>query len=237
MKKLLITLFLPLFLAACGGGGDTSSDGGTPSSQQSVSANGYWTGTYTETGAGTSEIRGFTVNGKIAFQSTQDDFISGSYVLSGNEFTGTISTIYAGATSVIKGSVVEGKTITAEFLSDGYTVGTLELSYDDTYDKATSISDATGSWSYSSDSNSYTSSITVYDNGTFDGSDSDGCVFAGQLEDIDDKNVFKVTNYITGCTTVTLTGFSAIADSYNPNDVFFAITNNSNNGDYSVFYK
>jgi hypothetical protein len=230
--KIILTALLSLVIISLQGclGGDDS--GGVTTDQ--ASANGFWSGTFTESGAGTLQMRGFLQDGHIIFSAESGDFIAGSYKMEGTNLSGTTSSIYAGVTSSISGTQ-SGDSITASFSTSGQTIGNLQLSRDQSYNKTTSLENLVGSWSYTSQT--VNREVTIYYNGAFEGSNSNGCFFTGLVEDIYPKNVFKMTMNVTGCEIQTYRGYAMLADSHNPNDILITLGHNSVGGVYGVFYK
>lgn len=230
MKSLYLVLALSLTLLS----GCLSDDKGDGEASNPSSVNGFWSGSFTEVGVGAFDMRGFLQDGKIAFNDSNGDFYNGNYTMNGNNFTGTVLNVYSGVTSTINGQI-NGKNISANFSYHGQHAGSLSLSYDEFYSKSTSLTDLTGSWSYTS--GPVSRELTIFPNGAFEGSNSNGCILSGKFENIDSKNVFKYYLSITGCGTGQFNGFAFLGDTYHPNDMLVTMGVNSGDGVYGVFYK
>ncbi|RDH81058.1 MAG: hypothetical protein DIZ80_13130 [endosymbiont of Galathealinum brachiosum] len=193
--KLLAINLLFIFLAACGGGG-----GGTSTTTiTDDSPDGIWTGTISDSGATFGLTALVYDNEMYGFSNDGDALIQGSLFVSGTTVSGTaksyaISTGEFITNSTISGTVQQGISFT------GSTSGgsTFNLTYDDFYDRAKSLPDTSGIWSVTN--GFYTATITVQNDGSFTGSDTEGCVFSGNLIDPDStKNIFNSLINVSSC--------------------------------------
>jgi hypothetical protein len=198
-----LLLMVAFSLAACGGGGadGTASGGGGTGGNGTAAVEGLWTGSYTVPGDPSVTIYGALTKGGYAFfydtkgilyvlpRLTGSTALSGtltSYVPVGLHFEdGTTKQVFhlAGTASdtAITGTFT-GNGITASFTLHPFTpfTGTPAL--------------AAGDWQgYYVGSHSVALALTVQPDGTFTGSDSDGCSLSGTIGQKASENLFPVS--------------------------------------------
>lgn len=220
-----------LLLAACGGGGG---GGGSNVTTANASANGYWEGTFTETGLGTFDVSGLLYNGRIiAISESAGAIYDGSYTVSGGNISGDVTAyqINGGpfATATISGTVTEQGSISVSFNTSYGSSGTMALSFDSIYNRTSSLSKVTGIWNYTS--GTYSLTITVQNDGAFTGQDTDGCVVSGAIGILDTAhNLYSMNTSIASCGVLngSYTGFSALLDSITADDTLQVAVSNSN---------
>lgn len=232
--SVVLGIFVLVGLVACGGGG--GSGGGTTTN---VSANGFWEGTFTESGVGTFDISGLLYNGRIiAISESAGAIYDGSYTVSGSSISGTVTAyqINGGpfATTTVSGSVTEQGSISLSFNTSYGTSGTISLSFNSIYNRASSLSSVAGNWNYTS--GAYSLTITVQNDGSYWGQDSDGCVVSGTIGLLDTAhNLYNMNTSIASCGVLngTYTGFSGLLDNVTTNDTLQVAVSNSN---YMLLY-
>lgn len=223
MRKILL-LALTSFVAACSGGGGGSS----PSTEQSMG--GVWVGTASPIGGGGSidMIGIISESGELHFLSEIEIDI-GNVTTNGNTFSGNVTAYTTGATEL--GTVSGTFSPKASFSGTGVFGGTptsnFAFTYDDSYERASSLALVSGT--YSDTDGFYTETYTIGSDGALNGSDTDGCVFNGQVSVIDARyNAYDITITISNCiTTTTLNGLAALGDDTGTNDLLYVSAGNS----------
>lgn len=227
-----------LGVVACGGGG--GSEGGSDSgTAENISANGIWEGTFTEKGVGQFAVSGLLYDGRIiAISQSAEAVYNGTYTIKGNTISGTITgyEINGGpfTTTTISGTVTEEESISLSFDTSYGTKGTISLSFNDIYNRGSSLSKVDGMWSYVD--GGYDLTITVHDDGTLWGQDSEGCVVSGAIELLDTAhNLYKVTASLDSCGNLngSYTGFAALFDNRTKNDTLKVVVSNNK---YILYY-
>ena len=216
-----------LGLVACGGGGGGGSD-------TSVSANGLWEGTFTETGVGTYAVSGLLYNGRIiAISESAGAIYDGSYTMNGGSISGNVKAyqINGGqyATATLSGSVTEQSTISVTFSTSYGSTGSMSLSFNSIYNRPSSLSAVAGSWGYTS--GTYNLTLTAQNDGSFFGQDSDGCVISGNIGILDaSHNLYSTNVSVASCGVLngTYTGFSGLLDNVSANDTLQVAVSNNN---------
>lgn len=194
----ILGLVVIVGLTSCGGGGD----GGGDESSASVSANGFWEGSFTEDGEGTFHVEGLLYNGRIIAVSESAGVVyDGSYTLSGNNLSGNL-TVYriSGSvigTATISGTVTEKSSISASFSTSVGSKGTISLSFNSLYNRDSSLSLIAGFWDSTIGA---ALTIVIENDGTFFGQDSDGCVLSGEISILDaEYNLYDVNLSVASC--------------------------------------
>lgn len=237
---LFFLMFSLLGLTACGGG--SSNNESTAST--AVSADGVWGGTFTEKGVGTFDASALLYNGRILAISEKAGVVyDGNYTVSGSNISGSvkaynITTKKSFATATISGTVSEQDSISMEFntlYNDGYkTSGEISLSFNNIYNRTPSLSLVSGSWNYTNPSFGLT--ITIQDDGSFTGQNTDSCVVSGSIGIIDTKyNIYNVDVTVASCGVLNgnYTGISSLGDDATTNDTLLIIVSNDN---YVLYY-
>jgi hypothetical protein len=184
-------------------GGDTGGDGNTGGSDPVITGkitDGIWIGTYTINGTDTdfdvviydNQLFGFTSSlgyeGVLTLDNTSISGTLNEYINTG-ELSGTVS---------IDGTVVENTSITGSLGDAGATFATFELSMDALYDRTASGSKIAGTWLITA--GTYTLTFVIMDYGTFDGSDTSGCIFEGEYSVPDaSHNIYQITYMVSNC--------------------------------------
>lgn len=217
-------------LAACGGGGGGSDPvpSGETGNNSDANANGIWLGTLTVNGSD-SDLAGLFYKGELFFGSTFGfgELYEGSYSVSGNQITGDLNVYdenYGSRinTATFSGNVSEKSKITADY-SSAASSGSFSLDYDALYGRNSSLNVITGIFSFS-DGTGYTLTITIQNDGTFDGSDTNSCAYAGTVGIVDPAiNVYDVELTITDMMNCpapegVYNGYAVLSDDISPND-------------------
>lgn len=191
-----------------GDGGDNSGGdnggGDDPISTGNIT-DGIWIGTYTDNGTSTdfdvviydNHFYGFTqAQGYEGVLTLDNDSISGT--LNAYENTGNIKTEAVS----IDGTVVENISITGSLGAGG---ATFDLALDALYNRTASLTKTTGNWAITV--GTYVLTFSIMENGMFDGSDTTGCVFNGDLSVPDpDHNIYLISytvSDVSSCALVT----------------------------------
>lgn len=229
-----------LSLSGCGGGGGGDGSSSQPPPVVNESPGGIWFGTVFNATLGSSwELVGITLNsGESRFIDELGSQFSANISVDGTSFSGSLfavapvgSTFIDGsvtATGSISGTVTERSRLSGTYtLSTGET-GTLELFYDSTYERSSSLANTSGTWI---DINSDT--YTVQADGTLFGQDSFGCVYNGRISTIDPLfNAYRVSIDVANCSEFngTYTGLGTLGDlqAANDNRLFIFQVSNQN---------
>jgi hypothetical protein len=184
-------------LTACGGGGGGGSS--TPTATQNP--NGFWVGTFTESGI-TYELIGMIYDNKFTGISTDAGVLySGNIGVSGDLLSGTVDVLIIGGgydhSSNISAVVKEGVSISGT-ATDANGTSAFTLSYDSLFDRVPDLNLLAGTFSTSS--GTYTYTMTVNSDGTYAGSDTDGCGYSGTFTLTDGvHNLYDFTMTVTTC--------------------------------------
>ena len=229
LKGLVVSGLLAFGVGGCGGGG------GGGGSTSTVSANGIWRGTVTNTSTGytSSNYIGLLFNGQgYFFDPDNGEMDVGTYTMSGNQMTANITAYLAGGagsigTGTVTATVQPSVSVTGTFTTSLGQSGTVNLSYDTLYDRSVSLADAQAVWM--STDGFYTITITADGNGSFTGSDTDGCTYAGSLTLAEPgKNLYATQLTVANCGAENgmYSGFGALNDTSTTNDTLtFALQN------------
>jgi len=228
LRSVVIWSFVLFGLVACGGdGGDGEGSGETTTN---VSANGLWEGSFTEDGVGTFDISALLYNGRIiAISESAETIYDGSYTVSDNNISGSLRIIGWPFVTTFSGTVTEQESMSLSFDTSYGTRGTVSLSFNDIYNRKSSLALVEGTWNYTSDD--YSITITVQSDGTYWGQDSEGCVISGSIGLLDTShNLYDVNTLIESCgeTNGSYTGFSFLIDNVATNDTLQGVVSNSN---------
>jgi ABC-type cobalt transport system substrate-binding protein len=186
-------------------------------------------------------------NGRIiAISESAETIYDGSYTVSDNNISGSLR-IYESngngepfATAIFSGTVTEQESMSLSFDTSYingtiyYTRGTVSLSFNDIYNRKSSLELVEGTWNYTSDD--YSITITVQSDGTYWGQDSDGCVISGSIGLLNTShNLYDMNTSIESCgeTNGSYTGFSFLTDNVATNDTLQGVVSNSN---YIILY-
>lgn len=242
MKKTLIVMTAILGVSACGGGGGDSSPSVNPPPASNESIGGIWYGYSTsDQGGGTQEMLGVaTEDGRFRFISfdTGGQF-TGTADTNGNVVTGTGLAYAALGTTWLNGSVVtslgiggsvsERSTFTGDWSAGTGETGSFSLSYDNFYDRDSSLDITAGTWTSFDGFGNPDGSYTIGTNGAISGQDVYGCLYSGNVTIIDSRyDVYNISITASNCggANGTYTGLSVIGDSYVTNDTLWVAVDN-----------
>lgn len=149
--------------------------------------------------------------------------------LSGESLSGTINIYQINGgfvgTNTLSGTVVTGKSINRKAQDNT----TFSLTYDNDYERASSLDTISGIWSITE--GYYTETITIQVDGMLSGSNANGCIYSGSVSVPDSRiNVYKIviTANLCGIYNGTYTGLGSLGDLNETNDLFaFAISSSS----------
>lgn len=208
---LTLVLFLGL-LTLIGSGGGSGFDLPLAFDQSPA---GIYFGFFTSTTAGPNQVLGIISEDFDAqFFSSQLHY-AGNVAVDGDTLTGTL-TDYRGSRNAFFGFggvssiTLEGSVATAGGMFGEYTgtndEGRFNLDYLDSYERASSLDLLAGVWTYSLASSGggvYVVTFDIAADGIIFGSDTDGCVFNGELRVIDDRyNAYRAVMSISSCNDV-----------------------------------
>lgn len=231
----IVLLFFAFNIASCGGGGGGE---GTPPPITNESASGIWEGTFfSNVTKHTHQVIGIiTETGEARFIVDSRGQYSGNINVSGDVVTGTLRAYapigYIFPDGSIVGNVsVTGKVKTKVSLSVTYAgvgdSGSFTLIYNSRYERDSSLALISGTWAMSDAG--YILTFTVNDNGTFTGSDSDGCVYNGTVSIINaDYNAYRMNLVVSSCGIFngSYSGLATVSDYASPSDtLIFGVSN------------
>lgn len=203
-----------VLLTACGGGG------GSTSTQNELG--GIWTGTATLTDTTTLDSIGLVSEAGQIFFLTGSDLSIGTVSTSGSNFTGSLTEYYSAggfASGTIAGTFTARTSLSGAATFNSVQTSTFNFNYENIHERDSSF--ATISGTYSLTSGTYTETYTVDTDGVITGSDTDGCVFNGQVSlPNTDYNIYGVSVTASNCGDAngTYTGLAALVDDTTTND-------------------
>ena len=225
VKTIAISVIGVVLLSGCGGGGG-GGDGSAPSSQ---SLGGVWLGTASPIGGGGSiEMVGIISEaGELHFLSSIEIDI-GNVTTSGNTFSGSVTAYTTGSTidGTVSGTFTPRSSFSGTGVFNGVPTSNFAFTYDDSYERSSSLSKISGT--YSDTTGSYTETYTIGTDGALTGSDTDGCVYNGQVSIIDASyNAYDIVLTASNCVaTTTFNGLAALGDDTGTNDLLYVSAGN-----------
>ena len=218
-------LLSTLTLTACGGGG--GGGGVTPVTNNNPS--GLYTGTFTQNSV-TYNMAGIVYNNRfIGVSVDAGTLYAGNIGVSGNTITGLIDVLIIGGgfdhTTTVNATFVEGVSVTGT-TSDAFGTSTFTMNADSIYTRAPNVTLA-GTYSYTT--GVYTFAVTVANNGTFLGSDTDGCTYSGSQNNFDaTHNLYQLVVTVSNCGAAngTYTGYAFNDDISVANDTLIWVIDN-----------
>lgn len=228
-RILCAALLLSTLLGGCGGGGSSSS-----TAVATADATGVWEGTITQNGVGTYSVTGLITGGQMRFISVDGNALyEGTVSVSGSTLTATTTNyiIDGGifSTSTLTGTVVTASSISGTFTSSDGGSGSFSLTYDPITTRGSSLATITANWFVTD--GVYSMSIPIDATGAINGSDSDGCVYTGQVNIIDPAvNIYGVSLTASACGLYdgAYSGYAVVADDTGMNDILVFTVSNAN---------
>lgn len=241
MKTRILLVSLPLagvLLAACDDHNDNCCDA------VYVTPGGLYSGTLTDSSASGDRNVYVIVDENGNGRMIDSDY--GDYyrlALSNNNFSLSGSfTAFAGSTpfpnnqTTVTGSVsgqITQDGITASFTESNGVTGTLNLVFSNYYYQTSSLSLLSGSWSYSDTTSGYSLSLSINGDGSFSGSDTDGCTYTGNFSIFDPDFDAYHLSYTDSCASgSTFTGLAAYYPQDNQGGEQIEILADDNNGQF-----
>lgn len=193
-------------------------------------ATGVWQGTLTETGSGGFPVTGLIIAGQLrVFGLGGGPAIAGSYAISRDSLSAP-TTHYAGDGAAEADGTLSATVSTQSWISGSFTTtdggsGTLSLRYDSVTSRGASLAALDGNW-FATDG-TYSMSLAIDATGAISGSDTDGCVYAGQVRIVNRTvDVYGISLAVSSCGAAdgSYSGHGALTDAAGPNDrlVFMA---------------
>jgi hypothetical protein len=243
LKSMLAFVFMCVFLTACGGGSDSSSSNARTTSNENLS--GLWNGTISEGG------KTYATRGLIFDEDANDGLPADFYAISLDA-----EAIYLGSISVT-GDYLEGSagmyhtsegyfgqsTITGEGNGKGIiqatgianygSVSAISLEYDNSYDRPSSLDTISGVWDSYDDYGRLAASMTIQNNGSFQGDNAGGCQFDGDFSIINsNQNLYRFELEYFGCVLdgYVAEGYAAFFDENGADDRMETVYKVANNG-------
>lgn len=211
--KILLVGFA-LLGSGCGGGGtsgdDTSNtrklDNGNDNASL-VSADGIWEGSYVERGLDYNVFAILYGGRMVAINHNSAEIYDARYKLSGSSIYGS-GKIYSmlstdSINAEFSGNVSEKAKMDITIVAADGSKVSVTLNYSSLTDQAISVSALAGNWGYANYAGTYSASITLENDGSFWGQDSDGCVYAGKIEMINSSvNILSGQGSVSNCGTI-----------------------------------
>jgi hypothetical protein len=224
----LILISSIIFVASCGGGsggGGDGDDGGAGSLK--VDADGFWDGTFTENSV-TYNLSAVIYDDKfIGISADAGALYTGNVAVDGSTMTGDVGVLEIGGgfdhTTSVTATVVAGSTIDGT-TADATGTTTFALTYNDLWDRDPDLATVAGI--YSATTGLYTFTMTVATDGSYTGSDTDGCAYSGTITPFDTThNYYQLTMTVTNCGAEdgTYAGTTFLDDFNVPNDLLVLI--------------
>ncbi len=230
--RISISLVLcTLLLSGCSGGGGSGNQYVPPG----ASTQGIWRGTVTLDGQNLGLLVGMIDDqGNANLILSGDSQLRGRISSIGSEINDSFSylSLFDGFSNLsesfyfVSGTVSAGSTLTA-ILSTLSTTGNrtlnLDLQYDVIYTRPASLPTISGNWRYSL--SSYTINWQIAASGTLTGTDTNGCIYLGQVFVPNaSHNLYQMLYQITGCTnyTVNVSGLAMLDDTSATNDTLLS---------------
>jgi hypothetical protein len=226
-------------VAGCGGGSSGGDAAAQPPPVVDARPGGIWEGTIFNQTVGSSwQVIGLSLDtGESRFIDELGTQYVANLAVSGTSFSGSFFAVAPVGETFIDGSVVatgnmSGTISERNRISGNYTVstgerGSLNLFYDSTYERDSSLSLMAGTW-IDGDQDTF----SVDSQGAIFGQDSIGCVYTGQVSIIDrDFNAYRLQLNVSNCGTFngSYTGLGVLGDYevLSDNRIFiFQVSNN-----------
>lgn len=178
----------------------------------------------TVAGSGDFEIFGLVYGAEMRFISIDANAVyEGVLSIDGNSFTANTGNFDFDdglfSTSNIQGTVRTKESIVGTFTSTNDQSGSLNLSYNPITDRGSSLVAIAGTWSLTNGADTLT---IVVDNGVINGSDTDGCVYSGDVGILDASvNIYSLDIAVSNCgeDSADYAGFAILTDGAGENDV------------------
>lgn len=222
-RKYLINLLVAvavLLLAACGGGGG---GGGSGDSSLAPDGNpdGIYSGNFVQNGV-TFNMAGIVFDNRFVGASIDAGALyTGDIEISGNSFEGAVDVLIIGGgfdhTTSFSGTFVEGSSFTG--VSTDIDTATFTFDMDPVFNRPPNVNLA-GTYGYTD--GAYTFTVNVADDGSFLGSDTDGCLFSGTQVAVDSThNLYRLVLNVAACgaNDGSYVGYAFNDDGSMPNDL------------------
>jgi hypothetical protein len=218
-----------LLLSGCNGGGDSSNQYVPPGAL----TQGIWRGTAALDGQDIGLLVGMIDdqgNANLILYSG-DSQLRGSISSIGSEINNSFSYLssfdesgdMSEAFYFVSGSVSAGSTLTASLSTSGSRMLNLDLHYDILYTRPASLPTISGNWRYSL--SGYTINWQIAASGTLSGTDTNGCIYVGQVSVPNaSHNLYQLRYQIEGCYayTVNVSGLAILDDTLAANDTLLS---------------
>lgn len=180
-------------------------------------ATGVWEGTVTESGVGTYAVTGLITGSQLrVFSLHGGPVFAGTFSITYDNLTAT-TTHYTDAIATASGSLT-ATVATRNWISGAYTLAdgdsaSLDLTYAPLTSRDSSLSVTDANWFVTD--GIYSMSLAIDATGAISGSDSDGCVYTGQVNIIDPHiNIYGIAITASSCGAAngTYSGHGTIID-------------------------
>lgn len=217
VRYLLASLVVALGLATLVGSNVT----------ENLDPDGIWYGAITDSG-GTYDLTGLIFHNRLVYFSLLGGYIYTANVgMTGDQLSATANMLQIGGSSVgtanVAATVVEQVSIDGTYTSTIPNSGAISQTFYSVYNRTPDLSVVAGTFTVT-DGVAYTWTITVLPDGSFTGSDTDGCTYDGTLVPGDGvHNIYKMAINISGCISFKTAGYAFIDDNAVANDTLWMI--------------
>jgi hypothetical protein len=220
--RYIFIVCMVLVVYGCSSGDDSGTPASTTSAITDANPDGIYSGSFTENGV-TYNMAGIVYNNKFVGASVDAGVLyTGNIGISGNTMTGQVDILAIGGgydhTTTINATVVEGSSITGT-ATDAISTASFTLNIDSIWNRTPDVNLA-GTYSFSD--GLYTLTVSVNNDGSFTGSDTDGCALSGSQNNFDSShNLYALVVTVSNCGIVngTYTGYALNDDLSVQNDL------------------
>lgn len=221
LNRFFYTLFLIIFLSACGtNGSNTDNEMG-----------GIWFGALTNLDGSSIESKGYISETGTIFFFHETYIYTGNVTTLGNTFTayGTeLTPSKPPQSSLLSGTFHPHSSITSATFHAKQKTADSAYSFQTIYRRNSSLEQISGT--YSLTTNDHTETYTIDSDGFISGSNSNGCVYNGEIALIDSHyNMYKLDISIANCgsKSADYKGLATLSDTNAENDTLTLIANSA----------
>jgi hypothetical protein len=205
-----------LMVGGCGGGsGGSCGSAGSACPPPIVLGPGYYEGTLTaqSSSQSTPAVAIVAETGNGAMSGQDGTYYRFNVGFSGTTLSGNYYGLSAGGTQKTTGTISAQATssaLTGTFAVGSSTVDSFQMNLEAVYNQTSALATLMGTWSYTDTANGFSLTVTIASNGSFTGTDSSNCAYAGSFGIINPVFDAYSETYTRSCngTTVTFTGFA-----------------------------
>lgn len=223
-----------VLVSACGGGG-----GGNNTPVVNAKAGGVYTGSITPNGQPTQQVVAalVTESGEARLLTDIGTVFSAQLNTNGNNVAGNFTGFTDSGTfgngrsktaGMLAGTISERASLNANYSAEAGDRGALQLAFNGAvYNQPSSLATLAGTFGYTTNSG-YSVSYSVQSNGVLNGSDNQGCTYAGNFSIADARFAVYRLSATSSCTPGTFTGLALYSarSGTAPDRILFILTSN-----------